>query len=207
MQGTTTMSETTIAASNKRMLLAVYVDLLLFVVVWGLINFLIGSDAHFIAGVIVFVVVRLITWKLNVAPGLYFLSIDRNRLVDPLVYERENWLTMLLGTLFVLEGAKLLVNWTQGVAPEPFFGLMPSGTTQVAIDMSSGVLLILTGFFYFRMRPLGFWLAVIATVGGLVSIAVSWSLWTAAVPQAVLTRRAAQGRVPSKGELEFMQNF
>lgn len=206
-RGSATMVGTTIAVSRKRMLLAVYVDLLLFLIVWGLVNFLIGGQAHFIGGFIVFAVIRVITWKLNVAPGLYFLSIGRDRLVDSAIYERENWLTMLLGTLFVLEGAKKLLNWTQGVAPEPFFGLMPGDTAQVALDMVSGVLLILIGFLYFKMRVLGFWLAVVTATGGLISVAVSWSLWTAAVPQIVLTRRAAQGRVPSESELQFMQAF
>ena len=201
------MADVRIVASKKRMLLAVYVDLLLFLVVWGLVNFLVGGHARFVGGVVVFGIIRLVTWKLNVGPGLYFLSVGRDRLVDTDVYQRENWLTMILGTIFVLEGAKLIVNWTQGVAPEPFFGVMPRPTGQVAIDMVSGVLLVLIGYLYFRVKPLGFWLAAATLLGGLVSVGVSWSLWTSAIPQIVATGRAAQGRVASPDEVQFMQMF
>jgi hypothetical protein len=201
------MTNDTIAASRKRMFFALYLDLILFLVVWGLANFLIGGDAHFGAGVIAFIVIRSVTWKLGVSPGQYFLSIGRDRLVDANLYSRENWLTMLLGALFVLEGTKLLVNWTRGVVPEPSFGLIPSDTARVAIDMISGILLVLVGFFYLKLRPLGFWLALLVVVASLVSTVISWSLLVAAVPNIVLARRAAQGRVPSDGEVQFMQAF
>ena len=82
------------------MLLAAYVDLLLFMVAWGLANYLVGGDAHFGAGVLAFVVIRLLTWRLQTTPGRYFLTVSRDRLVDPNIYEHENWLTMLLGSVF-----------------------------------------------------------------------------------------------------------
>lgn len=189
------------------MFFAVYLDLILFLVVWGLANFLIGGDAQFGVGVIVFAVIRGVTWKLGVSPGQYFLSIGRDRLVDAHIYSRENWLTMLLGAVFVLEGTKLLVNWTRGVVPEPFFGLIPGDTAQVAIDMVSGFLLVFVGFLYFKLRPVGFWLALLVIVASLVSTVISWSLLIEAVPNIVLARRAAQGRVPSDGEIHFMQAF
>jgi hypothetical protein len=201
------MTSTVIVTTRKRLIFAAYVDLLLFLVVWGIANFMVGGNAHFFAGVLVFVVIRFLTSKLKAAPGLYFLSIGRDRLIDPSINGRENWLTMLLGALFVLEGSKLLVNWTQGVIPEPFFGFMPSDTAQVTIDMLIGILLVFVGLLYFKLRVLGFWLALLTAVGGLVSIAVSWSLWTEAVPKVVLAGRAAQGRVPSAAELQFMQSF
>jgi hypothetical protein len=189
------------------MLLAAYVDLLLFMVAWGLANYLVGGDAHFGAGVLAFVVIRLLTWRLQTTPGRYFLTVSRDRLVDPNIYEHENWLTMLLGSVFVLEGSKLLVNWTQGVVPEPFFGSMPGDTAQVTIDMLSGVLLIVVGFLYFKLRMMGFWLALVATVASLSSVATSWPLLTEAVPVIVKAGRARQGRVPSEAELQFMQSF
>jgi hypothetical protein len=201
------MTSTVIVATRKRLLFAAYIDLLLFLVVWGLANFMVGGNAHFVAGVIVFVVIRFMTSKLKAAPGLYFLSIGPDRLVDPSIHEGENWLTMLLGAVFVLEGSKLLVNWTQGVVPEPFFGSMPGDTAQVTIDMLIGVLLAFVGFLYFKLRVVGFWLALVAAVGGLISIAMSWSLWTDAIPKVVVAGRAAQGRVPSETEIQFMQSF
>jgi hypothetical protein len=179
----------------------------LFLIIWGLANFIVGGQAHFVGGVVVFVIIRLLAWKLKAAPGLFFLSIDRNGLVDPAIYERESWLTILLSAVFVLEGSKLLVNWTQGIVPEPFFGSIPGDTAQVAIDMLSGVLLAIVGFLFFKVRRSGFWLAVLATITGLISIATKWSLWAQAVPKIVSAGRAAQGRVPSDGEVQFMQAF
>ncbi len=201
------MGSTATAASRKRRLLAAYVDLLLFLIVWSLANFIVAGHAHFVGGVIVFVVIRLLIWKLQVTPGLYFLSISRDGVVDGEIYERESWLTMLLGTVFVLEGSKLLVNWTQGIVPEPFFGAIPGDTAQVTIDMLTGVLLVFVGFLFFKVRRLGFWLGISAMIAGLLSLAISWSLWVTAVPQIVSAGRAAQGRIPSEGELQFMQAF
>lgn len=142
-------------ASKKRLLLAIYLDFLMFMVVWGLANVMVGGEAHFMAGAIVFIAVRFATWKLGASPGQYFLSIGRDRLVDANVYDRETWLTMLLGAVFVLEGSKLLVNWTQGIVSEPFFGSLPGETAQVRIDMLSGILLVVVGFLYFKLRALG----------------------------------------------------
>ena len=158
-------------------------------------------------GVIVFVAIRFATRKLGASPGRYFLSIGRDLFVDADIYNRETWLTMLLGAVFVLEGSKLLVNWTQGVVSEPFFGLLPGETAQVTIDMLSGILLVVVGILYFKLRSLGFWLALTAMVASLASIAISWSLWSEVIPTIVSARRAAQGRVPTEGELQFMQTF
>ena len=52
----------------------------------------------FVGGVIVFVVIRLLIWKLQVTPGLYFLRITRDGVVNGEIDERESWLTMLSGT-------------------------------------------------------------------------------------------------------------
>jgi hypothetical protein len=201
------MTSNPLVASRRRLLLAIYLDFLLFMVVWGLANFIIGGEAHFVVGIIAFVAIRFAASKLGVSPGQYFLSIGRDQLVDADVYDRENWLTMLLGAVCVLEGSKLLVNWTQGIVSEPFFGSMPGETAQVTIDMVSGVLLVVVGFLYFKLRALGFWLALAAVIASLASTAVSWSLWLEAIPKVVSARRAAQGRVPTEGELQFMQTF
>lgn len=61
------------------------------------------------------------------APGFYFLGIYKatrsisdsgqpskainTLLVDPRIYNHENWLTILIGVLLVLEGSKQLVRW------------------------------------------------------------------------------------------------
>src|SRR5438105_6332399 len=76
-------------ASKKRMLLAIYLDFLMFMVVWGLANFIAGGEAHFVVGVIVFVAIRVAPWKVGASPGQYFLSIGRDRLVDADVYHGE----------------------------------------------------------------------------------------------------------------------
>lgn len=164
---TAVTTEPPFLASRKRMFLALYLDLILFLVVWGLVKFLVGGDAHFGAGVIVFAVVRFATWKLSVSPGRYFLSIGRDRMVDADIYRRESWSTMLLGAVFVLEGTKPLVNWTRGVIPEPIFGSIPGDTAQVTIDMLSGALLVFIGFLYLKLRALGFWLAIFVVVASL----------------------------------------
>ena len=61
--------------------------------------------------------------------------------------------------------------------------------------------------FIFKVRRLGFWLGISAMIAGLLSLAISWSLWVTAVPQIVSAGRAAQGKNPSEGELQSMQAF
>lgn len=201
------MTSDTIVASRKRLVLALYVDLILFLVIWGLANFTFGGDAYLVAGVFVFAVVRLLAWKLKGSPGTYFLSIGPDRLVDPEIFRRENWLTMLLGAVFVLEGTKSLVNWTGGVVPAPIFGWIPDDTTTVAIDLMVGIFLVYVGFLYFKLRPLGFWLALVSILASLGSLALSWSLLRDAMPAIVAARRAAQGRITSESEVQFMQAY
>lgn len=200
------MNADAIVASRKRILLALYLDLILFMVPWGWANYLLrDGELHFGVGVLVFAVIRFATRRLGASPGMHMLSVGRDRTVDPMILARENWLTMLLGALFVLQGAKQLVNWIYVDVPEPFFGFMPGQTAQVAIHLSAGILLVSIGYLYFKMVRQGFWLAALAVSGSLVSCVVSWSHWMQTVPEMAIARRALQGRVVSEQELEFMR--
>lgn len=200
------MTTKPIEASTGRLPFALYIDFLLFMVIWGSINYVLGSgELRWGVGVVAFVVVRLISWKLGSSPGMHMLSISRSRAVDRGLFYRENWLTMFLGGLFVLEGAKLLVNWTSAVVPEPFFGFVPEQSTQVTIDLLSGILLILAGYLYLKLKWQGFLIALLAAFAGLASCIASWSLFSQTVPGMVIAGRAVQGRVASAGEITFMQ--
>jgi len=197
-----------IVASRKRLLFALYLDLILFLALWGLINYLItDGELHLGAGVLAFGVVKFATRKLFGSPGMRMLGIGQDRVVEAQIYNRENWLTMFLGGLFVLEGTKELVYWTQLFVPEPFFGFMPSGSAQVLIHLSAGILFVSIGYLYLRLMRPAFWLAVLAMSGAIVSCVLSWSLWVQIVPELVVARRAVQAQTVRAGEVEFMQTI
>lgn len=75
---------------------------------------------------------RAISGKYNDSVGNLFLGIDKDSgTVNPNIFERENWLTILLGVLLILEGTKQLVRWTQMVVSQPSFGFFPDDLTQI----------------------------------------------------------------------------
>lgn len=194
-------------ASKKRRLLALYLDFILFMSVWGLAD-------HFItrqfamplwAAVAAFTVIRATTHKRLRSPGDMMLSIGRDGSVDARVHGQESWLTMLLGTLFVLEGTKQLVRWTQIPVPEPFFGFMPDSGVQALIDLAAGMLFIAVGWLIFKLQRSGLVLGIASAAGTIVSCLLSWSLWDATIAKMVVARRQAQGLPVGRHEIETMQ--
>ena len=111
------MAENTLhLASKKRRLLSLYIDFLLFMTLWGILSYYLAPDGNmpFWLPYIAFVVARTLLTKFYGSIGDSFLSIDRDSFcVDDDIYRRENWLSILLGLLFILEGTKQLVRWTQ----------------------------------------------------------------------------------------------
>lgn len=201
------MEELTIKGSKKRQLLALYLDFILFMVVWGLLEHFVAQENGFPSWValITFGMVKVATHKLLGSPGAFMLSIGRDGLVNPEIHARENWLTILLGVLFVLEGTKQLVRWTQLLVPEPFFGFIPSSNVQILINITIGTLFVIIGYLFLKLHRTGLILGLIAGAAAIVSCVLSWSLWDKTVAEMVVARRALQGKPVGENEVEFMQ--
>jgi hypothetical protein len=203
------MAENTLhLASKKRRLLSLYIDFLLFMTLWGILSYYLAPDRNmpFWLPYIAFVVARTLLTKFYGSIGDSFLSIDRDSFcVDDDIYRRENWLSILLGLLFILEGTKQLVRWTQMFVAQPSFGFFPDETTQIMIHVVSGSFFILAGYWFLKLDIRGFIVGIGVTITHLISDGLSWNLWDPVVEQMVLTRREVQGLAIRDGEIEMMQ--
>ncbi|NPA73844.1 MAG: hypothetical protein GXO12_03960 [Epsilonproteobacteria bacterium] len=197
-------------ASKKRLFLSWYIDFILFMTLWYLISYFLGLEDNlpFWAPYSVFIIIRTILEKIFGSIGYFFLSIDKDtKEVDPNVYERENWLTMLFGTLLVLEGGKQLIRWTETLLPQPFFGHIPNETIQIGIYLLFGFAYILAGYWFFKVNIKGFYLTILLIMTNIISIVLSWNLWSVFVEKMVLARRNMQDLPVREGEIEFLQIF
>lgn len=201
------MNDPVIIASKKRIALAIYIDFILFTSVWRLGEHFLLSDNSppFWAMYASFGVFEFLMYMLKASPGSYAFGIDKNREVDRAIFKKGNWVTMLIGVLFLLEGTKLLARWTQIFVPLPFFGFIPGPSAHIAINMVFGLILIITGFLFLRLKLPGLVLGLVYSVVTIVSVALSWSLWNQIAIQMVEARRAFQGMPVREGEIEFMQ--
>ena len=202
------MNTETYQASKKRLFLSWYIDFLFFMTLWGLLSYFLGLEATipFWVPYLLFVVIRAISGKFIGSIGYLFLGINKEtKTVNPNIFNRENWLTVLLGVLLILEGTKQLVRWTQMFVPQPIFGFFPDDTTQIIIHVALGVSSILAGYWFLRLNIKGFYLAVSVAMANIASDVLSWSLWDPVVEKMVLARRELQKIPVRDGEIELMQ--
>lgn len=216
-----------VPVSNKRWLLAIYLDLVLFSAAWGLIINFVAPGREFTLlrylafGLLEAMLLGVVRWS----PGEYLLSITvprrpsdpiapeggqshearRRAVVEPRVWSNESLLTAALGILYVTDGAKSLVRWTMWSPPPPFFGTQVGFSAGAAIAIAEGILDLLAGALVLRLHP---WApAVVACRSALFvsSAALSWRLWDDYVLRYVNARRAYQGIPVRPGEVAFMQ--
>ncbi len=197
-------------ASKKRLFLSWYIDFLFFMTLWGLLSYFLSLEASmpFWGPYLFFIAIRAISGKFIGSIGYLFLGIDKEtKAVNPNIFNRETWLTMLLGVLLILEGTKQLVRWTQLFVSQPVFGFFPDDTTQIILHISLGIASILAAYWFFKLNIKGFYLAISVAVVNITSDALSWNLWDPVVEKMVLTRKELQGLPVREGEIEFMQSL
>jgi hypothetical protein len=216
-----------VPVSKKRWLLAIYLDLVVFSAAWGLILHFLAPGREFtllrylVFGLLEAMLLGLVRWS----PGEYLLSISflcraddpvvpegaepleagRKPVVDRRVWSNEAALTILLGVLYVVDGAKSVVRWTMWSPPQPVFGVQLGTAGGAAIAVAEGILYLFVGGLVLRLHR---WAppAVAATSALLLaSAAFSWRLWDDYVLRYVEARRAYQGVAVRPGEVAFMQ--
>ncbi len=195
-------------ASKKRLLLSWYIDFLFFMTLWGLLSYFLSIEASipFWVPYLLFMAIRVVSGKYIGSIGYIFLGIEKEtKAVNPDIFKRENWLTILLGALLVLEGTKQIVRWSQLFVPQPIFGFIPDNITQIIVHVVLGISSILAGYWFLKLNIKGFYLAVSVAVMNIVSDALSWNLWDPIVEKMVFARREFQGIPVKDGEVEFMQ--
>ena len=217
--------------ANRRRLLAVYLDYLIFGAVWALALWGLSKVFPTLAGlpfavkiagflILEALLLRLVRWS----PGNQLLGI-RLRLsdefltskqesflsgalvVDPRLLRSEAWWTILFGVLAILNGVKTAVRWTMFTPPAPEFGIQLSPEASVVVYVVSGSLHCLVGAAALQMR----WYVLPLSVGyyGLSSVSafLSRDLWPAWIEAYTHARRSYQGMPVRPGEVEMLQSI
>jgi hypothetical protein len=194
-------------SSWRRILLAWYLDFLFYCVLSTLASYAAnwGFGKTWAAEIAGFAMVRSLGSLFSETPGMIILGIRRDGTRDAAPFTKESWLTMLLGTVFVLDGAKQCVRWTEYASAWPDFGVVMDETGQVISALIWGVSYMAAGILILRLRVEGFWLAFLICAAGLLSLYLSWSSLDSAIVQEVVARRAAQGLAVRPDDIEFMQ--
>ncbi|WP_367154510.1 hypothetical protein [Methylomonas sp. HYX-M1] len=193
-----------IIASKKRKILAIYIDLLLFLTFKELFEYFFESVLPFLAWIIAFGLILYMSNKFLPSPGKHFLSIEKDNTVEPIIYENESWLTLLLGVLLILEGTKNLVRWTEFMVPMPFFGIFIDSAAQIIFSVIAGILFLLSGYLILKLKMPGLLLGIGITIVTIVSSLLSWDLWDPFITQMVEARRNFQDIPVRESEVEFM---
>lgn len=213
-----------IRPSKKRLLLAAYVDFLLFSTVLALGSRVLMSHTkiawwHELA---LFAVLEAVLYRADWSPGLSALGIRRVSRhasaledddsmgttllsVEPRIYDRESWVTVLLGVGSILGGTKAIARWAQGAPSPPAFGIQADPTSLAVLTMVGGVLSVLLGYLFLRLEPAALWLALSLVSIAFIAHGMSWSQWDGYAREMVLHRRALQGIRVRRGEVEFIQ--
>lgn len=197
-------------ASWRRNFLALYLDFILFGVITYYLGVIIFDFPKFFSDFVPVALALLsffIASRFDFDPGRRIMSIDAEGNVSSDIRERGNWLIVLLGVLFVLDGAKSMIRWHQFGSELPYFGLTPDPKFAWLVAAIWGGFYIYAGIELLLVRAKGFYLAITAVVGGLLSAYAGGSIWDNSIAETLKNRRAAQ-RIPVKeGEIEIMQSL
>ncbi len=216
-------------ARRRRLLLAGYIDFLLFSSAWGLLVFAFQDALPILAelpgyakfvtfSVVEAALLRTRTWS----PGAELLGVrffavrDRSAPIDQLWQgrvpyvsneqkSRESWYTLALAIFIINDACKTLVRWTMWNPPMPFFGQPLGELTGAVIYLLSGAIGVYVAVQLFRVDVRGALVGALAGVGQAVSASLSWDLWDPWVAEQVTRRRAFQGFPVRDGEIEQMQ--
>ncbi len=194
------------AASRKRRLLAVYIDYLLFAAIVAPVQWIAqsrGVHLHWAFVIIAFGMLEsLLIKRFETSAGYWALGIVRRGdipVVEPAIKRAERWWTMLLGVGLILEGAKQIVRWTEGLPPLPIF---ESGPDEVAFLVVSalGAGNIGAGLAILRCRLTGVLVGVLVFVLEGFAFALSWARIDEWLVARLSMRRELRGRGPVTAE-------
>jgi hypothetical protein len=220
-----------VPATRKRMALVVYIDWIFFSVFVGLVNYAAltlnpgWTQFSFPVQIMSFLALELVFCRIDLpSPGSHMLSIPlvklrvhdsrlsrilNNRLpmVDRRIKTGESWLTMILATLLLNEGAKGLIRWTMWTPPPPLFGMEVSDPVGITALVLMGAAECILGYLVFKLRPSALFLGLGYFILHLASTVLSWELWDPWIREYTLRRRDFQGLPIRDGEIEFLQNI
>jgi len=199
-------------ASRKRRALAIYLDFLLFGALWTLAGYWIGPLIDLRWGkYVVFLVLEILVQRVKYSPGLYILSIyrygdehDEFLGVSPEVKSKETWITMILGTVLLIDGPRMLVRWTQIPFSRPYFGIVPDYAVGAILEAAVGAAEVFTAIALLKMSRTGLWAAAILATSMLISTLLSWDLFPQFLETYAQRRAELVGREFDPRMVDFM---
>ncbi|HET9252412.1 MAG TPA: hypothetical protein VFP58_09860 [Candidatus Eisenbacteria bacterium] len=216
-------------ASRRRRWLSVYVDYLLLgapiaVILWAISGLLPGIRTIWLPlQILLFLLIEALLLKsVRWSPGQRALGIETFRapwepiepgdpkgvpVVNPWLLRNERWWTILPGILMVLDGAKLLVRWTEWSRTMPFFGVLLEGGAAAAFQVGLGLLEIAAGVALLRLRRWAAWAGAAYAAVILTSFTTSGPVIPEYVEREAMARRTAQGREVREEEIRFLRGF
>lgn len=208
-----------IPASRLRLILAIYLDWVVYSVPWGLAHAAVSqawpqwrevaTPIQFLLFTVLEVVLHgVVRWS----PGRSLLGMRAVPHVQGFQVEaglkaRESWVTILTGVLLLLDGSKSMVRWSMWVPPMPYFGAFVGDDVWPAIAMTSGLVECGIAFLYFRMHRASGIAAIAYFAWALVVTFTSWTLWDPWVAELTQRRRAFQGLEVRPHEIETLQDM
>ncbi len=217
------------SATKKRMLLALYIDYLLFcapwtIVVWVLTTALSISESEpFSVRIILFMLLEVLILKYaRWSPGQWLLGIQDvsridlstpiaqsgvqiTKVVEPWLRSNERWWTILFGVLVILNGTKSMIRWTTWSLPTPFFGIQLGEVSSALLMTLLGIFECTVGMAALRLKPIVLPLGALYYTENLISVLLSWHLWPQWIEKAQTARRQYQGLPVRPREIELMQ--
>ncbi len=216
-------------ASKKRLLLALYLDYLIFCAPWGIAFWVLTTSIldverePFGLRFILFALLETLFLKfIKWSPGQRLLGVRDSvtidpaipiekggksivKVVEPWLKSNERWWTILFGVLAILNGSKSMVRWTLWDPPTPFFGIQLEATSSVFLMIILGAFECTVGMAALRLRPFVLPMGALYYSSNLISVLVSWHLWPDFIEKSQIARRQYQGIPIRPGEIETMQ--
>jgi len=218
-------------ARRGRVLLAAYVDLLIFSVPWA---YFVAITDRLVPGFApqprliqyaAFAIVEIVVLnRTSLSPGARLLGIrfveakrglskidvvwgNRIPFVDRDLRTSESWFSILVGLYLLLDASKALVRWTMYSPPLPLFGIQTTPLGGALTSLTIGAVETFIACLVLRMRVGALMLG--APFYGLLALsaAVSWNLWDDWAARYVVARRAYEGLPVRPGEIESLQSM
>jgi hypothetical protein len=178
-----------------RFFVAVYLDFILFSVLWGYVEHLWKPQIAY--KFVVFTIIELLVHKIiDWSPGKWLMRAPY-----------QHGFVVAVGVFIMLEGSKTMIRWSMWTPPAPFFGSMISAGAWPMFAIAHGIIECLIAYLFLRGHVASGPLAFAYFGTSVASAAASWNLWDPWVAEATVRRRAYQGLPLREGEIARMQSM
>ena len=194
-------------------LLALYIDFIVIGTFLALANYFVGLAYGYATG-------AGVSWYLEIAVSAGFTALARAlglslgmALLDYALDEAqaENpgrlWANLVLGTVLILDGLKMMIRWSQLDIAMPVFGMVETTPLKVVLLLVMGAVSLVAGCMLLAFAHRAKLAVAGAIVLSTISLVVSWPVMNEAIGRVQVARRQMQGLPLREGEINAMQSM